>query len=155
MNDELASFFGAPPAQSQARMDGHAGGTAGGRGRSTTDAARSHRSFAVSAGSPPAARAAGDGDTLTHVDSDGTASMVDVGDKAHTARLATASARVLLGPAAFAAVRDNTLKKGDVLSTAKLAGICGAKVRRITRRLASLGRHPRHTSRSFPSPSRS
>eukprot|EP00041_Stephanoeca_diplocostata_P012194 m.203538 g.203538 ORF g.203538 m.203538 type:complete len:677 (+) comp18852_c0_seq1:192-2222(+) len=65
--------------------------------------------------------------TLTHVDAGGRASMVDVGDKAQTTRVAVACGRVLLGPTAFALVRDNQLAKGDVLTVAQLAGIMGAK----------------------------
>lgn len=68
----------------------------------------------------------GDGD-LSHLDASGRARMVDVGDKAVTARRATARGRVRLGPAAFAAVRDATLAKGDALAIARLAGIMGAK----------------------------
>ena len=54
----------------------------------------------------------------------GRASMVDVGDKGDTQRIATASGRVLLGREAFALVRDNMMAKGDVLPTAELAGDC-------------------------------
>ena len=63
---------------------------------------------------------------LTHVDARGEARMVDVGDKAITSRRAVARGRVRLGTA-FAAVRDATLAKGDVLAIARLAGIMGAK----------------------------
>jgi len=71
----------------------------------------------------------GDGDEgLTHVDPvTGAASMVNVGAKPSTSRTATASARVTLGRAAYEAVKRNGLKKGDVLATARLAGIMGAK----------------------------
>lgn len=48
--------------------------------------------------------------------------MVDVGGKAPTARAATASGRVCLGPEAFALVAANQIKKGDVLTVAQLAG---------------------------------
>ena len=65
--------------------------------------------------------------SLTHVDGTGRASMVDVSLKRETLRSATASARVLLGREAFEAVAANTLAKGDVLATARLAGIGGAK----------------------------
>mmetsp|Transcript_3963 Transcript_3963/g.10217 ORF Transcript_3963/g.10217 Transcript_3963/m.10217 type:complete len:280 (-) Transcript_3963:498-1337(-) len=64
---------------------------------------------------------------LTHVDATGRAFMVDVGQKASTPRSATASGAVLLGPAAYALVEANQLKKGDVLSVSQLAGIMGAK----------------------------
>lgn len=53
--------------------------------------------------------------------------MVDVAGKAPTERVARASARVLLGPQAFGLVAANALAKGDVLGTAQLAGIMGAK----------------------------
>lgn len=65
---------------------------------------------------------------LTHVDATtGAATMVDVGLKTPTRRTATASARVTLGDEAFALVRENKVKKGDVLAAARLAGIIGAK----------------------------
>eukprot|EP00798_Chlamydomonas_sp_ICE-L_P019902 gene19902-26605_t len=53
--------------------------------------------------------------------------MVDVSEKASTRREARASACVLLGREAFQLVRENKLKKGDVLSVAQLAGIMGSK----------------------------
>ena len=52
----------------------------------------------------------------------GQASVVDMGNKGDTMRVATASSRVLLGQEAFALVRDNKMAKGDVLPTAELAG---------------------------------
>ena len=52
--------------------------------------------------------------------------MVDVGGKEDTVRVAWASGRVVLGRKAFELVRDNKMAKGDVLTTAKLAG--GASV---------------------------
>lgn len=48
--------------------------------------------------------------------------MVDVGGKGDTVRMARASGRVWLGHKAFELVRDNKMAKGDVLTTAKLAG---------------------------------
>jgi cyclic pyranopterin monophosphate synthase len=63
---------------------------------------------------------------LTHVDARGRARMVDVSAKAVTTRRAVARATVLLGEA-FAAVRDSSIAKGDVLAVARLAGIMGAK----------------------------
>ncbi|EIE21887.1 putative molybdenum cofactor biosynthesis pathway protein [Coccomyxa subellipsoidea C-169] len=53
--------------------------------------------------------------------------MVDVGQKASTSRVAVASGRVLLGPKVFDLVRDNQMKKGDVITVAQLAGVMGAK----------------------------
>mmetsp|Transcript_36576 Transcript_36576/g.65450 ORF Transcript_36576/g.65450 Transcript_36576/m.65450 type:complete len:272 (-) Transcript_36576:39-854(-) len=67
------------------------------------------------------------GEQLTHVDAEGRAAMVDVGHKAETMRVATASGTVLLGEQAFGMVKANQLKKGDVLSVSQLAGIMGAK----------------------------
>jgi cyclic pyranopterin phosphate synthase len=64
---------------------------------------------------------------LSHVDEQGGARMVDVGAKAVTARVATAEGVVVMSPEAFALVRDNAVKKGDVLTLAKVAGITGAK----------------------------
>ncbi|XP_042539739.1 molybdenum cofactor biosynthesis protein 1 isoform X1 [Dipodomys spectabilis] len=66
-------------------------------------------------------------DKLTHVDSEGRAAMVDVGQKPDTDRVAVASAVVLLGPVAFKLVQQNQLKKGDALMVAQLAGIQAAK----------------------------
>jgi cyclic pyranopterin phosphate synthase len=64
---------------------------------------------------------------LTHVDEAGDAHMVDVGDKAITRRVAVAEGRIRLSPEAFAAVAERRAAKGDVLATAQLAGIQGAK----------------------------
>jgi cyclic pyranopterin phosphate synthase len=66
-------------------------------------------------------------DTLTHVDSAGNARMVDVAEKAVTARRATAEGWVRMGPVALAQVRSRAAKKGDVLGVAQLAGIMAAK----------------------------
>ncbi|MCO5602144.1 hypothetical protein L7F22_056272 [Adiantum nelumboides] len=64
---------------------------------------------------------------LTHVDAHGKVSMVNVSDKLTSTRTAIASGRVLLGPLAFPLVASSQILKGDVLTVAKLAGICGAK----------------------------
>ena len=64
---------------------------------------------------------------LTHVDAAGQARMVDVSGKEVTARAATASGRVLLSPAAVAALREGNVPKGDALAVARIAGIQGAK----------------------------
>jgi cyclic pyranopterin phosphate synthase len=64
---------------------------------------------------------------LTHLDSAGRARMVDVSGKDVTARAARASGRVLLSPAAVAALREGTVPKGDALAVARIAGIQGAK----------------------------
>ena len=64
---------------------------------------------------------------LTHIDTNGNANMVDVGDKKITHRVAIAEGTIRLGPEAMAAVVSRTAKKGDVLATAQLAGIQAAK----------------------------
>ncbi|DBA97258.1 hypothetical protein WJX77_008292 [Trebouxia sp. C0004] len=65
---------------------------------------------------------------LTHLDSQGRAQMVDVGQKKATARAATASAIVHLNNAAFSAIASGRKSaKGDALTVAQLAGIMGAK----------------------------
>jgi cyclic pyranopterin phosphate synthase len=64
---------------------------------------------------------------FTHFDAAGHAAMVDVSDKAVTARTATARARVVMQPATLAMIRQGSAKKGDVLGVARLAGIMGAK----------------------------
>lgn len=64
---------------------------------------------------------------LTHVDASGKASMVNVGNKTSTLRKAIARCTVHLGEGVATAIRDNTSKKGDVLTVSKIAGIQGAK----------------------------
>jgi cyclic pyranopterin phosphate synthase len=64
---------------------------------------------------------------LSHLDAQGQAHMVDVGDKAETARIAIAEGCVVMQQATLAIVRDGEAKKGDVLGTARLAGIMAAK----------------------------
>ena len=64
---------------------------------------------------------------LTHLRADGSAHMVDVSAKDVTVRSATAIGRVLLSPAAVAALRAGTVPKGDALSVARIAGIQAAK----------------------------
>lgn len=64
---------------------------------------------------------------LTHLDEDGSARMVDVGDKPVTARAATARAVVMMSSDALAAVAAGDAPKGDVLGTARIAGIQAAK----------------------------
>jgi cyclic pyranopterin phosphate synthase len=65
--------------------------------------------------------------SLSHLDSDGRARMVDVGDKSVTKRTATASGRLIVQPSTIALVRADDLPKADVLATARIAGIMGAK----------------------------
>jgi cyclic pyranopterin phosphate synthase len=64
---------------------------------------------------------------LTHTDSDGRARMVDVGGKAETRRIATAGGRLETTAEVVALVRADGLPKADVLPTARIAGIAGAK----------------------------
>ena len=64
---------------------------------------------------------------FTHFDKEGKARMVDVSDKAETERVATAQGSVIMQPATLALIKDGGVKKGDVLSVARLAGIMGAK----------------------------
>jgi len=64
---------------------------------------------------------------LTHLDATGNAHMVDVSDKHVTSRSATAKAQVLMLPETLALILGGTAKKGDVLATARIAGIMAAK----------------------------
>ena len=64
---------------------------------------------------------------LSHVNSAGEASMVDVGAKALTERVARARGSIKMRPDTLAAIRANSLKKGDVLAVARVAGILAAK----------------------------
>jgi cyclic pyranopterin phosphate synthase len=64
---------------------------------------------------------------LTHLDESGAAHMVDVGAKAATARRAVASGRITMSADALAAIRAGNAPKGDVLATARIAGIMAAK----------------------------
>ena len=64
---------------------------------------------------------------LSHVDSDGRARMVDVGAKRETTRVAVAAGVLRTTPEVVALVRADGLPKADVLSTARIAGIGGAK----------------------------
>ncbi len=64
---------------------------------------------------------------LSHIDSQGRAQMVDVGDKPVTAREAVAEGFITLQPATLKAISDSTVPKGEVLGTARIAGIMAAK----------------------------
>jgi cyclic pyranopterin phosphate synthase len=64
---------------------------------------------------------------LTHLDESGAARMVDVGTKPDTERVAVAGGSVYMQPETLQLIREGALKKGDVLSVARLAGIMGAK----------------------------
>lgn len=63
----------------------------------------------------------------THLDDTGTAHMVDVGAKAATQRRAVAGGRITMSTDALEAIRSGNAPKGDVLSTARIAGIMAAK----------------------------
>lgn len=64
---------------------------------------------------------------FTHLDAAGHVHMVDVTHKQPTVRSATARGRVSCPPAVVAALRDQSVPKGDVLALARIAGIAGAK----------------------------
>jgi cyclic pyranopterin phosphate synthase len=64
---------------------------------------------------------------LTHLDEQGQAAMVDVSAKEATVREARAFARIVMQPETLTQIRANTLKKGDVLAVARVAGIQAAK----------------------------
>jgi cyclic pyranopterin phosphate synthase len=65
--------------------------------------------------------------SLTHVDDQGKASMVDVGGKAVTHRVARVGVRVWMAPETLKLLQEQALPKGDVLAVAKVAGIMAAK----------------------------
>ncbi|MDC0000382.1 cyclic pyranopterin monophosphate synthase MoaC [Porticoccaceae bacterium] len=65
--------------------------------------------------------------SLTHLNTKGEAHMVDVSDKADTARTAIAQSLVELTPAIVTAITDDNLPKGDLYATARIAGIQAAK----------------------------
>jgi cyclic pyranopterin phosphate synthase len=67
------------------------------------------------------------GGKLTHIADNGEARMVDVSDKADTLRTAVAVGRVVMKPETLALIRSGDAKKGDVLGTARIAGIMAAK----------------------------
>jgi cyclic pyranopterin phosphate synthase len=66
-------------------------------------------------------------DKLTHIDARGAARMVDVSDKPATERIAVAQGCVVMSAATLAIIRSGNAKKGDVLGTARIAGIMAAK----------------------------
>lgn len=65
--------------------------------------------------------------TLTHLDDEGRARMVNVGEKPVTARSAVARGEVRMLPETLEKIRSNSLSKGDVLAVARVAGILAAK----------------------------
>jgi cyclic pyranopterin phosphate synthase len=64
---------------------------------------------------------------FTHLDNEGRVRMVDVTEKSATVRTAVAAARVRMRADTFALIRDQKVKKGNVLETARIAGIMAAK----------------------------
>jgi cyclic pyranopterin phosphate synthase len=66
-------------------------------------------------------------DKLSHLDEQGTARMVDVGGKSDTERTAVAGGAVKMKPETLRLIRDGLIKKGDVLTVARIAGIMAAK----------------------------
>ena len=67
------------------------------------------------------------GATLTHLDTSGAANMVDVTEKPATDRAARAEGCIVMQPETLALIREGDAKKGDVIGTARLAGIMAAK----------------------------
>jgi cyclic pyranopterin phosphate synthase len=64
---------------------------------------------------------------LTHIDAEGRARMVDVGDKAETARTASAEGFIRMTLETLDAIEQNALSKGDAMAAARIAGIMAAK----------------------------
>ncbi|HBF32586.1 cyclic pyranopterin monophosphate synthase MoaC [Rhizobium sp.] len=64
---------------------------------------------------------------LTHIGASGEAHMVDVGDKAETVRVAIAEGQIKMATSTLVLIREGNAKKGDVIGTARLAGIMAAK----------------------------
>jgi len=64
---------------------------------------------------------------LTHIDDSGKARMVDISEKEDSVRLAVAKGQVVMRPETLALIEAGSLKKGDVLTTAQLAGLMAAK----------------------------
>jgi len=66
-------------------------------------------------------------DRLTHVDPEGGVHMVDIGTKSRTRRLAVAEGWIRMRPETLTAIEENTVKKGNVLTVAQVAGISAGK----------------------------
>ncbi len=79
-----------------------------------------------------------DSTELTHVDSKGHVRMVNIGEKVISHRVSVARAEVHMAAATLAKIADGQIPKGDVLATARLAGIQAAK--RMIGRASVLGR---------------
>ncbi len=64
---------------------------------------------------------------FTHIDEDGHVRMVDVTEKERSLRIAVARGRISMNPETFEKIRNHTVKKGNVLETARIAGVMAAK----------------------------
>ena len=64
---------------------------------------------------------------FSHLDKSGNVRMVDVTDKIETSRTARAEGKIFMKSKTISAISDNTIPKGNVLTTAKIAGIQAAK----------------------------
>ena len=64
---------------------------------------------------------------FTHLDKDGRVRMVDVGDKEKTKRIAVATGKISMEPETLSMIMDEKVKKGNVLETARIAGVMAAK----------------------------
>lgn len=64
---------------------------------------------------------------FTHLDKDGRVRMVDVGDKQKTKRIAVAAGKISMEPETLSMIMDAKVKKGNVLETARIAGVMAAK----------------------------
>ncbi len=64
---------------------------------------------------------------FSHIDREGSARMVDVGEKEVVRRTAVAAGRIQMAPATVGLLRERALPKGDVLNTARIAGVMAAK----------------------------
>ena len=95
--------------------------------RLETRAPHGWRPLGRRAARPPRGVAAMTAKRLTHIDEKGRARMVDISDKAVTQRSATARGRVRCSAEAVRRIADDSIAKGSVLDTARLAGIMGAK----------------------------
>ena len=66
-------------------------------------------------------------EVLTHINEQGRAKMVDVSEKSETKRVAVAAGNIFMKKETLQKIKEGTMKKGDVLSVAQVAGIMGAK----------------------------
>ena len=103
----MASIFGEPP--------------------STTLASSSNDQFVVHDSQLVSPKTSENEIGLTHIGGKGEIQMVDISPKEISKRVAVASCKVILGRKVFDLVSANQVAKGDVLSVARIAGICGAK----------------------------